>query len=122
MNSFVRFIRDKAPILCGVNPALGKTAEIVYLHERENGGFEREKFSSTRERAYALLPYAPKDQDGYERCADIIELAFQRHYEKFHPEFYDAHRREELEELEGGYLDQMIKEDTLAGVSSWWST
>lgn len=124
-NAFIRFFRDQAPVICGVNPEYGKLAEFAYRREIESKDFSREKFSSVRERMALLLPYAaaPGKEKEREYLLDVAELAAHRHDEFNHPDEYNSERREELEGIAGDQLDMLIEEDKQNGVeSSWWTT
>lgn len=85
MHPLLTFVTRTAPKRCGVNPAFGRVAELVLIHEAAgDAAFSASQFDSARERAKLALPYNPANSEEYEKCLDVIELAILTHHRDKH--------------------------------------
>jgi hypothetical protein len=111
--TLLEFIRDIAPSKCGVHPAYGKIAELVFNVEKETGMFAAEDFVSTRERAGLAAPYPGGEER--EKVLDVIELAICTHRQAKHNEDHSetiallSAKPMEAEELEMATRDWWIQ-------------
>lgn len=115
------FVRDEAPLRCGVSRSFGKLAEFIMLSENNsliNTSFmDADKFPTARDRAKCAFPYMPKDPAQYERCIDIFEMKLLQHELEAHPE-----RNAEARIMT---LDATMMDDdkfTVQSLGSWWNS
>lgn len=114
----LEFITVTAPKRCGVHPAFGRVAEMVLYQEALGDPvFSAIEFKTPRDRARLALPFNPGPdalwQDEYEKCLDVLELAFLKHAER-------AHGAEPSERA--AVLTAQIEsaEDMAVVQSDWW--
>ena len=109
--TFIEFIRDEAPKRCGVHPAFGKVAVLVFEAEQKEGMFPQEDFLTNRDRARLVLPYKPVNEKEYERCLDIIEYIGMRHRTEKHGENYLALMEAEYKNIDPTTEEAAMMED-----------
>lgn len=113
--NFLQFIRDYAPAYCGVNPAFGRVAELVFDEEiKGNSEFAADKFKDARERAMLVLPFQAKDEYKYNLCLDVVEMAILNHRQANHAED-NSLRLSQLNK------SQMSPEMLEVGTLEWWN-
>jgi uncharacterized protein with von Willebrand factor type A (vWA) domain len=93
--TFPEYIRDVAPVECGVHPSFGKVAELVLLAE-QNGepAFHDAMFDTIFERAELLFPY-PDKSGKRSHCLKVGATMIGNHRQKQH----DDELAKELEQL-----------------------
>jgi hypothetical protein len=115
--NLLNYIRIECPKVCGVHPAYGRVAELIYNDElQEDSEFRNENFESLRERAKLGLPFKPINKEAYEHCLDVLELVLCIHRQEKHNENYEQ-RINELKQIE------LTKEeaDMVANPEGFWS-
>ena len=114
--TFRKYIKDVAPEVCGVHPAFGKVAELVFDAEiaGDTPEFSSENFVSSRERAELAAPYTAKNENAREHVIDVVELAICSHRQANHEEDH----AERIEYLKG----QDVGADEIEmAVRDWWN-
>jgi len=112
--TLLNFITKVAPTLCGVHPAFGRIAELVFLAEKDEPDFAPEKFESTRERAELAVPYQTENIKTREHVLDVIELALCSHRQAKHSE-------DHAERIEILKAKLMSEEELEMAMRDWWS-
>lgn len=113
--TLLEYVRDVAPIQCGVHSSFGRVAELVLnAEDRCNDPvFAPEAFADTRERAQMLAPYpAPNEERGH--VLDVVELCICWHRQAVHGEDHSA-RIEQLEARPMGVDERAM------GTQDWWN-
>jgi len=110
----------EAPRRCGVHPANGRIAWLVYQAELAGEPeFAQSNFKSIRERAKLALPYKPENEEEYEKALDVFEICF----------YIDAQKRKEADykdaiiSLENKREYDEIEKSVIISVSEseWWN-
>jgi hypothetical protein len=113
------FITIEAPKRCGVHPAYGKVAGMVFDSEQiGEKSFSMGMFPTMRERCKLGLPFIPVDIHAYERCLNILEMVHIRHYEKRHGKTGEYDKR--FSELEAE--TELTAEESKMVNMEWWNT
>lgn len=110
------YVTKAIPKACGVEPAYGYIAWMVFEEEKlGNPVFARDKFKTTRDRAKLALPFNPKNKKAYEECLDVIELLLLIHEQKHH--FID--NKDAIIRLETKRVYTLEETDMVT--ADWWS-
>ncbi len=113
--TFLAYITKEAPEACGVHPAFGEVARLVFESEKDGGNpsFAADAFDDTRARAELALPYHATDIIMREHIVDVVELAICTHRQTEHKENH-ADRIALLKER------PMSSEELDMATRDWW--
>jgi hypothetical protein len=111
--TFLEYVRDIAPLECGVHQSFGRVAELVVEAEKaDDEAFTAGMFATTRDRAELGAPY-PDPKGKREAVLDVIELAICSHRQADHGEDHQARIDALLER-------SMDEETKTMATRDWW--
>lgn len=120
MTAAEKYFYVELPKRCGVHPANGRTAELIFEYEAmDDQAYARIEFESIEERARFALPYrpAPGYENQWDRGWHVAKLFFIYSDEKRMIEV----DKELKAKLLDGFVPDKIEKQALAEASEWWN-